>query len=495
MDKNKRNKIITIASIVIAFTLIFGFLLVFLVVPPLNVDNRKAIIICGANDFYGYETEEGFDGSPDSDFSGDTGNWIPGGEGEIDINTIDIGIDPGYLYFKPTIGGEINANCTFDWTDLYALEENAYYNITTWVYLNTFDPVVDGLGARIGLHWYNSTDHEVRTDWSENLNNTQGVWTPLSIAGICNNHSTNDIAGLKLTIAFEGIGMTIEDIVKYDLVQVEKWRAVNASNPTNPLPPTPTHLRDSDGFPAQALQVYWKLRNNGYSDDNIFLMLYYENDTNGIDIYLNDGVPNDLVGAVIDVANSSVNATRVKHELNSSIPGSFASTLKPSDQLIVFMTDHGSNQVLPLGNATFHFEADHSYIEELEFYDLIKEITVERMLINVDCCFSGNFLSENASLGNSWYNLPNAVFVSSSSNNPSWYWRNCQNGDGFAGSWFFHIFWEQLGQGESIINAYNIALGFIPYGQGLLLDMVQKPLIQDNLGIASTWAFGGNPKL
>ena len=225
-------------------------------------------------------------------------------------------------------------------------------------------------------------------------------------------------------------------------------------------------------------------------------MLYYEGDNNGIDINRFDAIPDDLVGAVIDVANASVNATRFKRELNGSIPGSFASGIIAEDQLIIFMTDHGSNKITGDGNATFHFEADGSYINETEFYDLVKDINAKRMMINVDCCFSGNFLNENNNIGQSWYDLPNTLFVSAAANVFSWYWIDNTNADGFAGSWFFHVFWDQLDQGQTIINAFNNALGFIPaVNQGKPLAIIQNPLMYDNLGINNTWSFNGTPIL
>ena len=110
------------------------------------------------------------------------------------------------------------------------------------------------------------------------------------------------------------------------------------TDPTDPPPPPPQGKKDSDGFPAQALQVYWILKNQGYTDDNILLMLYYKGDLDGIiDINKFDAIPNDLNGAVIDIANDSVKAARFKQELDVSVSGSFASGLHAEDQLIIFM--------------------------------------------------------------------------------------------------------------------------------------------------------------
>jgi len=223
-------------------------------------------------------------------------------------------------------------------------------------------------------------------------------------------------------------------------------------------------------------------------------MLYHTGDPE-IDIYANDGIPNDLnrsgTDAVIDVENDDVNASRFKQELDVSISGSFASGIKSNEQLIIYLVDHGSNKILSDGNATFHFEADDSYITEMEFFNLVKLINCERILINIDICFSGNFL--NAGL--SWYNIPKSILITSTTDIFSWYWRDNNNADGFAGSWFFHQFWNELNQSETIGDAFNNAINHIPTGQVKTINEIQSPLIQDNLGIKDLWAFNGNPHL
>jgi len=183
--------------------------------------------------------------------------------------------------------------------------------------------------------------------------------------------------------------------VYFDEIKIDKWVFVNNTDPNNPNPP-PSKV-DSDGFPAQALQAYWILKDKGYTDDNIFFMLYHTND-NEIDIYKNDGITNDLTDAIIDVENDDVNSTRLKKELNVSISGSFASGLHAEDQLILYLIDHGSNKQLGDGNATYQFESDQGMLSEFEFYNLIKVYPCVRMLICIDFCFSGNFLNNQSML-------------------------------------------------------------------------------------------------
>ncbi len=503
-----KKKLIPTIVIVITLVLIVG--LVTLLIPlekkPTEEGTRKALIVCSANDFYGSEEEPDWDGSPDSTHDPPPTSW----------NFTD---DNAISDWKPTIPGEttpgslvvrpenpvfnVSARYTFNWNSKYNLTEYAFYNMTTRIYLNSSGPIT-GRGVRIGLQWLDSADQVVRTDWSNwssDINPIMNEWIPINAMGVCNNESANEIVKLKLILYNEGIlAAGPDNELYYDDVIIDRWFQVNLTDPTDPDPPPPPPGLNSDGFPAQALQAYWVLKNHGYSDDDIFLMLYYKDDADGvIDIDFFDIYPNDLIHgtepAVIDVAHENVTAARFKQELNVTYPGSFASGIKPKDQLIIYMVDHGSNAVLGDGNATFHFEADGSFIDEFEFYDLVKEIDCVRMLICVDCCFSGNFLNKDKNIG-SWYDLPNCIFVSASSDRLAWYWINNKNPDGFAGSWFFHPFWDQLDQNKTIGVAYNFAINWIPTrNPPLPVQVIQNPLIQDNLGIKDTWNFTSDPSL
>lgn len=305
----------------------------------------------------------------------------------------------------------------------------------------------------------------------------------LNATGIADNSTMSEITQLHLVLAVEG-NMTGTDMVLFDDVKVEYWFP-----PPIPTPP-PSNI-DTDGFPAQALQVYWILKDHGYNDSNILLMLYHTNDAI-IDINAGDGIANDLVGAIVDVENDDVNSSRFTEELNATHPGSFASNISSRDQLIIYMVDHGSNTILGDGNATFHFEADDSFITEQEFFNLVKEINCRRMMVNIDICFSGNFLFQDST---NWYNLPKSILITSTTNILSWYWRNNNNPDGFAGSWFFHQFWEQLHQNHTVEEAYDYAKAWIPSGQVLSINDLQAPLIKDNLGIKDIWSFNNTLQL
>ena len=489
----KSKIIIPIIAILLVGIIIIAFIFITIPTSPpvIQSGSRKAIILGSANDFYAFEAEEDFNTGTQSNFSGDSGRWVQNftnGYGGSDSVPGKDG-NPGALHLvantDPDPTGYVNLEYTYNWTDFHNLQNYAFYNLSAWVNIPT---MVGSPGTRVGLRWFGPSG-VLRTDWSYNLNTTAGLWEILHVSGVCNNDTGNIIIEIQLILAVEGI-MTHNDEIFFDDVKVDKWIAVNVTDPIDPNPP-PNRI-DSDGFPAQALHVYWILKSHQYTDNNIFFMLYHTND---LFIEIKAGEGNALTGAVIDVENDDVNSSRFKQELNASISGSFASEINSKDQLIIFMTDHGSNAVLGDGNATFHFEADNSFITEFEFYDLVKNINCQRMMINVDSCFSGNFLNQNKNIGQSWYDLRNCLFVSASSNVFSWYWISNTNGDGFAGSWFFHQFWEQLDQNQTVANAFTFASNFIPWKQWVPLIASQSPLMHDNIGINTTWSFNSDPSL
>ncbi|MFX1374490.1 MAG: C13 family peptidase [Promethearchaeota archaeon] len=486
----------------VAFILIIGLIIPLwvLYIPIMRREpipgERKAIIISSANDFHKSEGEDDFNNGEEANFSAEMSNWTwnnqTNGYGGVDRTYPGRDGLPGALQLIAQNTGYVYMEFVYNWTRFYTLYEYASYNLSAWINISTYTgiPVTimpPGEGVRVGLRWLNSTNDIVRTDWSIGIYDTLGQWEFISVISICDNSTDNEITQLQLVLAVEGM-MNSGEQVLFDDVMIERWISVNVTNPINPIPP-PGKI-NSDGFAAQALQVYWILKNHGYTDDNIFLMLYYKDDIDGE--ILIEGSTNALDGAIIDVANNSVNATRFKRELNATVPGSFASNITKNDQLIIYMVDHGSNKKLSDGNATFHFEADDSYITEFEFFNLAKEINCKRMMINMDICFSGNFLMQNSI---DWYNLPKAILITSTTNIFSWYWRDTNNPDGFAGSWFFHQFWVYLDQNYTIEAAFNSAKTWIPSGQVLSINDIQAPLIQDNLDIKASWSFNNTPQL
>jgi len=492
----------------VAFILVIGLVLSFwiLYLPNIPVKQprpaeRKAIILCSANDFYRKEGEPEFNNGDEGKFSAELSNWTwsnqTNGYGGPD-NNYHYGRDglPGALQLICQTNGYVHMEFVYNWSDYYPLYKYAAYNLSAWLNISTYSGVPitinpPGEGVRVGLRWLNASRATVRTDWSKGIFDTLGQWFFLNVTGICDNSTgTNEITQLQLVLSVEGI-MNSGEQVLFDDVQVEYWFPP-------PIPSPPPNNKDSDGFPAQALQVYWILKDHGYTDDNIFLMLYHTGD-DVIDINAGDGIQNDInrsgVMAQIDVENDDVNASRFKLELNVSISGSFASSIRLKDQLIIYMVDHGSNKILGDGNATFHFESDNSYITEMQFFDLVKQINCERILINIDICFSGNFLNQDSNIGLSWYTIPNSLLITSTTDILSWYWRDNNNSDGFAGSLFFHHFWDQLNQNQTIGVAFDFAKNSNPAGQTQTINQIQSPLIQDNLGIKDIWSFNNTPQL
>jgi len=502
MKKKKAIAIITTLVIVAGLTITLLFLFLF-PGPGVYIGQRKALICCSANDFFGSEPEEPFNDGHDSNLDNilkGEGNWSFYGPLCLADYTPINGNPPGSLFVTTLSLGEVYGIYSLNYSDHYPLYEYAYYNMTVDVLINS-TAIIDGEGVRIGLLWLDSDQKIVKEEWSLNVNSRINQWFTLNVTGVCSNETGNEITDLTLALTVNGTFLDpLFRTIYFDNIEIYKWVLVDLDNPTDPGTPPPPSGINSDGFPAQALQVYWILKNHGYTDENIFLMLYYKDDADGIiDISIFDKYTNDLIHdgdpAVIDVANDSVTASRFKQELNVSYTSSFASKIHPEDYLIIYMVDHGSNKVLPDGNATFHFEADNSWITEFEFYDLVKLIECQRMMINVDCCFSGNFLNADANIGQSWYDIDNCIMVSASSNLLAWYYINNMNHDGFAGSWFFHMFWDALNRTDNIEGAFNHAFYWPPAARGMPLFLIQNPMWYDNMGINTTLSFISDPPL
>ncbi|HMF31411.1 MAG TPA: C13 family peptidase [Candidatus Lokiarchaeia archaeon] len=455
--------------------------------------SRKAIIVNGDNQFYHSSPNDNFNNGGDSNLEAAPANW----SAEFDGSQTTGGFAPGQgvgssncIQLFSVHAGPVNGNWTLDLGRFYPPIINyTYYNLTAQV--RTASPGFTGDGLKVGLRWKNGPN-EVHMDWSNNESNT-GTWMQVSCCGVCTNNSLTPITNVSLVLSLNGSAASGGIAGYFDDVKLYPWASVtkNATS-TGPFPPPNP---PAPAFPAQALQVYWTLKNHGFTDSNIFLMLYNVGED---DIRIRAGEPNALTGAVVDLANASVTSKAFKDELNVSWAGSFAASIQPNDELIIFMTDHGSNnQLLPDTNATFCFAADNSYITEYEFYNLVKNITCWRMLINVDCCYSGNFLQSD-NVGPTWYNLPNAILVSASANVQSWYWMDTNNLDNFAGSWMFHPFWDALNQSKTIDQAFSAGVNFQPQTppppfQTVLV--IQTPLMQDYLGCKTTWSFASFPKL
>lgn len=311
--------------------------------------------------------------------------------------------------------------------------------------------------ATIGLWWLNSGAPPSPVNIVSKVYSTPGLngtndWTLLTLSAVAPPTATFVTPILRL----KGTGVAwFDDISFFGVFQ--------------------TLVTDSDAYPAQALQAYYILKGNGYDDNHIILMLYHTNDS-VIDIYGTGA--NDLTNATVDVENDNVNKSRFSSEVLS-----LASLADINDDVLIYVVAHGSRT----GDiASIHFESDGSSMNETEFSTLINQFNCSRMTILVDGCYTGNFISSLNAPGES------RISISAASNITAWYWTS-SNASHYAGSWFFHPFWERLKTGVSIGSAHQYAIGTIPTTVGpfanTTVDDIQSPILQDNALDANTYTF------
>ena len=201
---------------------------------------------------------------------------------------------------------------------------------------------------------------------------------------------------------------------------------------------------DVDAFPAQALQAYFVLKDRGYTDDHIYLMVYHSNDS-FVDI---DGdAVDDLPKAIIDAENELVTQYNLEIALND-----LSHTVGKHDELLVYLVGHGQ---LDGNSSALSFEKGGSVTKQ-QFGVWLDEIYCERMVILLDFCFSGNFAESLVE--------PGRTIVSSAEGNKVcwdyWDWSPHLNDSnkaifGDSGSAFFHPFWNKLSEGTPLQEAYE----------------------------------------
>ncbi|RLF50552.1 MAG: hypothetical protein DRN11_04445, partial [Thermoplasmata archaeon] len=255
---------------------------------------------------------------------------------------------------------------------------------------------------------------------------------------------------------------------------------------------------DQDGFPAQGLQAYYALKAHGYDDDHIIFMLWHDDDwpsnDTWIDIYPPAGShnwlygPDGIAGTADDPVIDFDHATPITKDLLKQQIQWIASQVKPNDEVLIYLVNHGYKN--STGVAFFEFEdpgTDFSYSNMVSSYEMaqwltriLNNLTTGKLIFFLDACHSGDFIQQ--------MNLTNTIHVASSGNcNLSWYWMWASSSH-FAGSWFFHPFWERLNGGWSILQAYQWARAFKPnqtpppYGE--TVADIQDPWIIDNVGNA-----------
>lgn len=336
---------------------------------------------------------------------------------------------------------------------------NTQYTVTAWTKENC------GLGAitataYVGINWYDNGWNFISVDWSTGVTGASS-WTLETLT------ATSPPNAAYADIKLRGQNpATAPDMCWVWFDDVSMWHY--GDNP-NPLP-------DRDGFPAQALQAYYVLKNHGYGDAHITLMLYHTNDA-FIDIE-GDGV-NDLTNATIDVEDDAVTKARFVTEMQN-----LAAATDANDEVLMYMVDHGDNVG---GTAYFCFEFGSENISEQEMALLLNNFTCERMTVLVDSCFSGNFISSLSGA--------NRILVAAAGDdNLAKYWPTANPpSENYAGSWFFHPFWGRIDAGDSVQSAYNSACSTVPTSRdpyaGQTVAQIQNPQLDDGVGDAGTYTF------
>jgi hypothetical protein len=243
----------------------------------------------------------------------------------------------------------------------------------------------------------------------------------------------------------------------------------------------PDHtLEDVDSFPCQALQAYRALKNVGYADDEITLMVYHSGDE-----FIDgdgDGV-NDLDGAIIDYENGEVNRKNLEAELTRIAFLSDAST-----EVVIYIVAHGAYSGYE--NA-FSFE-DGSKMSSNEFFDLLAPIRSENVFLFLDFCYSGGFLGGEHPFKGVY------LWAASDNNLDLFYWnyKNIPEAEkaifGESGSVFFHPFWKIIADGGGLMDAFQYARSQLlrwqrvdptVYRQGVDLPLKQGP----NISVERGW--------
>ncbi|MEA2054570.1 MAG: PKD domain-containing protein [Candidatus Thermoplasmatota archaeon] len=263
---------------------------------------------------------------------------------------------------------------------------------------------------------------------------------------------------------------------------------------------------NSDGFPAQGLQAYYTLKAHGYRDDHIIFMLWHDNDNN-ISIY---GGHNDLLGPPPQIGGPNI-PPQIDYSHASSLPEGvnnwyellhykinvLASSVGPNDDILIYLVNHG-NYSDETNKAVFCFEDGSSDLPEDIFDSWVDTINCKRLTILVDTCYSGDFIDASSDPGfdSGIDNETNRILISESGHCAGWSYTSSTE-DNWAGSFFFHPFFEKIDEGKSIREAYDYAVSYIPSGEIKNVSELQDSQLIDNMGDSNAYTFlpseGQNP--
>ncbi|NVM02163.1 MAG: hypothetical protein HWN67_07495 [Candidatus Helarchaeota archaeon] len=468
-----------------------------LTIPLPEPTEKWALIVCSDTKFSSDESPTGWAGDE---------YFVVGGPGQAgEFFFVEFGSCPGE--WDPTHGcdlpahsgpGSANISCgggpnagfwtTWDFENLnrgtpFPINDSNYYiNVTACINTtNCFGPVsgwetswdlgsVPGFGAYIGLVWLNSTNHSIGSTFSQNNFIGTNPWTTDTLLALPSVDAPAAAVGFSPVLVQDGLGDSYFDDIKISV---------------KPNPNASTGNIIYDGFPAQAIQAYNACRNYGFDDDHIMMMI--DTGDQGVNIHATDSILNDysyhknLYPGCYDYEEENVTKANFTREMNVSISGSWASKIKSNDDVLIYMIDHGT--FINAADAVFHFVRSGNTINEAEMKALLDNIKCKRLALFVDCCFSGNFIDS--------LNASNRILVSAAGpNRLSWYWTMAKP-QYWAGSWFFHPFWEDLNNGLTIQQAFTNASNYVPWGQANPVAIIQIPMVIDASGLLSSW----NPPL
>lgn len=281
----------------------------------------------------------------------------------------------------------------------------------------------------------------------------------------------------------------------------DKWALICVSANDMSVP-------DRDCFPAQGLQAYYTLKNLGYDDEHIILMLWHDDestiplyncepndDNDGLDEYVSiyDGTNNWLFGPdgqpgvagvdddnngsiddldsnfgeypaefgwpgsddpIIDVDNKNVTKASLQQQIMN-----LSNLVTADDHVLFYFVDHSKKYGTPQ-KAHMYFEDTSAgpaeqYLDADTLDSWLDQVNCKRMTILIDMCRTGNFT--NSSLGLTEESNRLIIGAAGDINNIAHAWFDA-NSNHFAGSWFFHPFWERINAGESVQQAYQYAL-------------------------------------
>ncbi|RLF39919.1 MAG: hypothetical protein DRN12_06310, partial [Thermoplasmata archaeon] len=266
---------------------------------------------------------------------------------------------------------------------------------------------------------------------------------------------------------------------------------------------------DMDGFPAQGLQAYYTLKTHGYRDDHIIFMLWHNDecdfsncepneDNDGTDEYITIyGGHNDLLGPPPQIGGPN-QAPQIDYDHNTLLPAGvnnwyellqyninwLANHVGPNDDVVIYLVNHGGYNYYNNNEGDYFFEDGSGPVDESTFDSWVDNINCKRLTILIDSCYSGDFIDAptDPGLDSGIDSENNRILVSASDHCTAIYWvdKRIWPNSPYAGSFFFHHFWNRINGGWSIQQAYNFAKNQIESGSTIW--NWQKPQIVDKMG-------------